>query len=230
MLNPSDSHRFRKTVAGLCMIGAPALFLAASIIGPGLDSDEAAMATLIADNRDAWGTSSLLAMAGWGLFLIATLGVMHMLRERSVAAGHIGGGLALIGTLSAVANSAYAVVLWQLTDTGAMTTLMTNVNDSVAATLVLSLLGLGVTIGFIVLAWAMYRSHIAPALVAAAIGLSAIAFAVATLAFSQALFIVASAIGFAGFAMLGRMVLTESVEDWEHQPEFRGFTPAAGAR
>ena len=40
-------------------------------------------------------------------------------------------------------------------------------------------------------------------------------------------YIVASAILFVAFATIGRMVLTESDEDWEHTPEFRGFRPAA---
>lgn len=233
MLNPSHPHRFRKTIAGLCMIGAPALFLAASIIGPGFDSDEAAQLALVAAERDAWLASSLLAMAGWALFLIATLGVMHMLRERSAAASHIGGGLAMIGTLSAIANTTLALVVWQMAaggETSAMTALLAGVNESAATAIPIYFLGLGVTVGYVLLSWALYRTRIAPVFIAAPIGLAAILFAVAVLTFSQALLIAASLLALAGFAMLGRLVLGETVDEWEHQPDFRGFTPAAGAR
>ena len=55
------------------------------------------------------------------------------------------------------------------------------------------------------------------------IGGSAILYAIAALAYSQALFIAASAVLLIGSGALGMVVLRESVEDWEHTPEFRGF-------
>jgi hypothetical protein len=32
------------------------------------------------------------------------------------------------------------------------------------------------------------------------------------------------------YAQVGRMVLVESDEDWEHTPEYRGFRPLVGTR
>lgn len=233
MFNPSDPHRFRKSVAGLCMIGAPLLFLAATIITPGFDTNESAQLALIAESRDAWITATLLAMGGWALFLVATLGVMHMLRERSVVAGHLGGALALLGTLSAIAGTALGVVLWQMaasTNTAAMTSVYAALNDNAAALIPLSILSLGVTAGYILLAWALYRAHVAPVTVAGALGVAAILFTIAVLVASQALYIIASAFLLVGLGMLGYQVLQESVEDWEHPPQVTGFTPATGAR
>jgi hypothetical protein len=45
----------------------------------------------------------LLSMVAVALVVGVTLGFMHMLREREVAYGHIGGALALVGLLATAA-------------------------------------------------------------------------------------------------------------------------------
>lgn len=219
----SDAHRFRKTMAGLCMIGAPILFLISSILTPGFDSDEATAVGLIAGDASAFGTSQLLAMAGWGLFLCAAMAMMHMLREKGATAGHIAGAFAVIGTLAAIAQSGFGIALWQVTenDSAAAVSLLTGLDG--LAEVILFMVPLGVTIGAIVFAWALYRHHFVPAWMAAMIGGSAITFAIGSLAFSQELYIAASALLLLGLGALGAMVLNESVEDWEHTPEFHGL-------
>ena len=42
--------------------------------------------------------------------------------------------------------------------------------------------------------------------------------------------IIGAAVLLVGFFQVGRMVLTESDEDWEHTPEYSGFRPLAGTR
>ena len=89
-------------------------------------------------------------------------------------------------------------------------------------------LSLAFMIGMVVLAYGLYRAHAihwstAGALAAGVVVLQ-IAFFVGNTA---AWFIVASAILLVAFATIGRMVLLETDEDWEHTPEFKGFRPAA---
>jgi hypothetical protein len=219
----SDAHRFRKTMAGLCMIGAPVLFLIGSLVTPGLSENEAKQVGLIAGDDGMALTAFVLQFAGWGLFLVAVMAMMHMLREKGARDGHVGGTLALIGTVCAIAQVGFLLALWQVakTDQAAATSLLTGI-DGIAAAL-LFLAPLGVTLGGVVLSWALYRHHFVAPWMAAAIGGSAICFLAGSLAYSQELYIAASALLLVGFGALGSMVLRESMEEWEHTPEFHGL-------
>ena len=210
-------------MAGLCMIGAPVLFLISSIIAPGLDADEATAVGLIAGDLDAFATSQLLTLIGWSLFLVAVMAMMHMLRERGATAGHIAGALGVVGTLCAIAQTGFMLALWQVVsnDAAAGVALMESI-DGLAA-VVLFMLPLGVTLGGILFAWALFRHHVLPAWMAACIGAAGITFAVGSFAFAIELFIAASALLLVGFGAMGLMVLNETVEEWEHTPEFHGI-------
>src|SRR3954464_2367615 len=96
----SDAHHSRKIVAGACMVVAPLVLLAAMIIHPASDINEATQVATIQDNLDAWYVAHLLALISIALTVPAVLGLMHMLREREVAFGHVGGGLAMLGLLA----------------------------------------------------------------------------------------------------------------------------------
>ena len=220
----TDAHRFRKTMAGLCMIGAPVLFLLGSLLTPGFNSDEATQVGLIAADEGMFLTAVVMQLAGWGLFLVAVMAMMHMLRERGARDGHLGGTLALIGTVCALAQTGFLLGLWQVakTDQAAATAMLTGF-DGLAQAL-LFFVPLGVTIGGIVLSWALYRHHFVAPWMAAAIGASAICFLVGSITFTQELYIAASALLLVGFGALGTMILRESMEEWEHTPEFRGLT------
>src|SRR3954452_8155196 len=79
----SDGHHFRKMVAGFCMVFAPLCVLVGFVADP-----------------DA---SYTLLFIGAVLMVPAALGLMHMLREREVAFGHLGGGLSLVGLMGMAA-------------------------------------------------------------------------------------------------------------------------------
>src|SRR4051795_3838950 len=79
MFGISDAHHFRKMVAGFCMVFAPLCMLVGFLADP-----------------DA---SYAFLFAGAVLMVPASLGLMHMLREREVALGHVGGGLSLVGLM-----------------------------------------------------------------------------------------------------------------------------------
>src|SRR3954464_13208000 len=79
----SDAHHFRKMVAGFCMLFAPLCM----VVGFAVDPD----------------ASYAFLFVGAVLMVPAALGLMHMLREREVAFGHLGGGLSLIGLMGMAA-------------------------------------------------------------------------------------------------------------------------------
>src|ERR671910_3128263 len=114
----SDAHHSRKMVAGACMVVAPFVLLVAMVIHPASDMDEATQVATIADNLDAWYVAHLLAFVSIVLVVPAVLGLMHMLRERQGALGHVGGGLALPGLLAFTGLVALGLVLWQMAGAG----------------------------------------------------------------------------------------------------------------
>src|SRR5436309_2593295 len=99
MFGVSDAHHFRKMVAGFCMVVAPLFALAGFIVHPAVHTNESAQLSVVSAHMDRWYLANLLLFVSVVLAVPAALGLMHMLREREVAFGHVGGGLALMGLM-----------------------------------------------------------------------------------------------------------------------------------
>jgi hypothetical protein len=235
MLNVSDPHRFRKMVAGLCMVTAPLLLLVGMVIHPDMKTDEAAQLAVISDNLDAWFISHLLVLISLVLAVPAVLGLMHMLRERGVAYGHVGGGLALVGLIAIVGIVAMdGFVGWQMgvagADRGEMVALYQRLYDTAGIVIPFFLMAFAFGVGMIVLAMGLYRARAVQSWMAAFIALGAVLLSIAGPTASDALSVIGAAFLVVGLGAVGRFVLGESDEDWEHTPEYRGFRPLAGMR
>ncbi|HEX2728916.1 MAG TPA: DUF4386 family protein, partial [Rubrobacteraceae bacterium] len=108
MLKTNDANNFRRTLAGLALIAAPLAFGGSDVIrlsiegGVGEGREQLAA---IAANPGLWQVAAALNMIGVILFVPAVLGLMHLMRERSVVFGHLGGALALIGLLGWAAHN-----------------------------------------------------------------------------------------------------------------------------
>jgi hypothetical protein len=234
MFNISDAHHFRKVVAGLCMMAAPALALIATIVSPGLKTNEAAQLSLVAGDADQWYLSNLLGLGAIVLAVPAVLGLMHMLRERQVAAGHLGGAFALFGLLMMMAGTGIAMVTWQMVAGGAdqaqMAALLDRVNETTGTFIPFYLGPFAFAIGMLVLAWGLWQARAIHRFMAFCLAAGAAAINIAFAIGSIGLAIAGAAVLFAGLGFVGRMVLAETDEEWEHTPEFRGFRPATTAR
>jgi hypothetical protein len=230
----SDSHHFRKMVAGACLTLAPVMFLIGVIVHPELKTDEGAQLAVVRDNLDAWFIAHMLVFASIVLLVPAVLGLMHMLREREVAYGHVGGGLALLGLIALAGTVAMEFLVWQMAQGGAdqaqMTALLERANDTAGIFIPFFLLTFGAGLGLLVLAFGLYRARAVQWWIAAFVAIGAIAVSVAFPAASMALAIVGAAFLFVGLGSIGRMVLTESDADWEHTPEYTGFRALPGMR
>ena len=95
----SNAHHFRKTVAGICMVGAPLALLLAMVFESKIAISENAFVIGKVGNPDTGQIEQVLLVAGLVLMVPAVLGLMHMLREREVDMGHVGGAVALVGLL-----------------------------------------------------------------------------------------------------------------------------------
>jgi hypothetical protein len=230
----SDAHHFRKMVAGVCMMLAPVFLLAATIIHPEGDTDEAAQIAIIAGNLDAWFVAHLLALIAVALTVPAVLGLMHMLREREVSLGHIGGGLAMLGLLAYVGVLAIeGFVGWQMGSAGdqaAMVALLEGINESAGIVIPFFLMTAGFAIGIACLAVGLYRARAVQSWMAICLAIGAVLIAISGPLVATWLAIVAAAFLLVGFGSIGRMVYTESDEAWEHTPEYEGFRPVLGMR
>jgi hypothetical protein len=229
----SDAHHSRKMVAGACMVVAPFVLLVAMVIHPASDMDEATQVATIADNLDAWYVAHLLAFVSIVLVVPAVLGLMHMLRERQVALGHVGGGLAIVGLLALTGLVAMELVLWQMAaagNTAETVALLERLNETAGIVIPFVLLSFGFSLGMATLAVGLYRARAVQSWMAVFVAVGAILFGFAVATAMNWLAIVAAAFLVVGLGAIGRMVLRETDEAWEHTPEYEGFRPVPGMR
>jgi hypothetical protein len=230
----SDAHHFRKMVAGFCMVMAPLLFLVAMVIHPETGTSEASVITAAADSPDAWYIAHLLVLVSIVLAVPAVLGLMHMLREREVALGHVGGGLGLLGLIAfAGIVTLEGLVGWQMAAAGdrvEMVALLERLFDTTGVVVPLYVMSFAFTLGVICLAAGLYRARAVQWWMAIFLAVGAVCGAIGGAAALEWLAIVGAAFLFVGLGSIGRMVLTESDEDWEHTPEYRGFRALPGTR
>jgi hypothetical protein len=232
----SDSHHFRKMVAGVCMIGAPLLLVIGMIVHPESKSDVGDQLAVIAGNMDEWYAAHLIIAVSLVFFVPAVLGLMHMLREREVAYGHLGGGLALVGLLATTGIVAMeGFVGWQAgaasgTDAAAMTALFERVTETTGVVLPFFVMSYALAVGMLFLAAGLYRGRAVQSWTAAMLGIGPVVLSIGLSMADDVVAIIGAGILLVGFFQVGRMVMTESDEDWEHTPEYSGFRPLAGTR
>jgi hypothetical protein len=229
----SDAHHFRKLIAGACMVVAPLVLLVAMVIHPASDTNEATQVATIADNLDAWYVAHLLAFISIGLMVPAVLGLMHMLREREVAFGHLGGGLAMVGLLAFAGIVGMEMAMWQMVAGGSTREavgLLERLNDTTGIVIPFLLVSFGFSLGLACLAYGLLRARFVQSWMAIFVAVGAIVFGFAIGTAMNWLAIVGAAFLVVGLGAIGRMVLRETDEAWEHTPEYEGFRPVPGMR
>jgi hypothetical protein len=194
MFGITDAHHFRKMVAGFCMVFAPICLLIGFIVDP-----------------DA---SYAFLFVGAILMVPAALGLMHMLREREVAFGHMGGGLSLIGLM----GTAGLIGM----DVGGTTDLVDRVDHLTGVGNWMFVATMGFGLGMAMLGLGAFRAHAVASWGAACLIIGGLAFDVALLASSGGIAIAASAAMLAGLGTTGLMVWRESDDAWEHTPALGG--------
>ena len=229
----SDAHHFRKMVAGACMVVAPLVLLFATVIHPASSMNEATQVATIADNLDAWYVAHLLALIAIAVMVPAVLGLMHMLREREVGFGHVGGGLAMLGLLAFAGIVGMELVMWQMVAGGSTreaVALLERLNETAGIVIPFAFVSFGFALGLASLAAGLYRARVVQSWMAVSVAVGAVLFGIAFGAATNWLAIVAAAFLVVGLGAIGRMILRETDEAWEHTPEYEGFRPVPGVR
>jgi hypothetical protein len=234
MFNLSEPRHFRKMVAGLCMVLSPLFLLASVIVHPRTEPEAGGQLAIVAANQDAWYVAHLLALVSLLLAIPVVLGFMHMLREREVAYGHVGGALALLGVVAWTGLIAMEFVVWQMVkgdaDPAQMSALLERVNAATGIVLPFFVMGIALALGLIVLAAGLYRARAVHTWSAALVALGIVVLYVGVLMMSQPLAIIGAAALLVGEAAIGMLVLGETDSEWEHTPRSPHFRPLAGAR
>ena len=229
----SDAHHSRKIVAGACMVVAPLVLLVATVIHPASDMDEATQVATIADNLDAWYAAHLLALVAIVLTVPVVLGLMHMLRERQVALGHVGGGLALLGLFAYTGIVGMELAMWQMAaggSTAEAVALLERLNETTGILVPFVVVSFGFALGMACLAVGLYRARAVQSWMAISVAAGALLFGLGVATAMNWLTIVAAAFLVVGLGAIGRMVLRETDEAWEQTPEYEGFRPVPGMR
>jgi len=215
------------------MVVAPLLLLVAMVIHPASDMNDATQVATIQSNLDAWYVAHLLALISIAVMVPALLGLMHMLREREVAFGHVGGGLAMLGLLAFAGIVGMELAMWQMAAGGSTreaVALLERLNNTTGIVIPFAFVSFGFALGLACLAVGLYRARAVQSWMAISMTAGAILFGFAIGTAMNWLTIVAAAFLVVGLGAIGRMVLNETDEAWEHTPEYEGFRPVPGMR
>jgi hypothetical protein len=216
------------------MIAAPAVIVVTELIHPKEDRDGATWLAELSANTGRQYWAHLLAIFALALAIPAILGVMHMLKARRPAMGHVGAGMALFGVVSLAAIVGMELAVWQAarapeTDTAAMAALLDRINES-AGFLILFLFALALPLGFFVLGLGLYLARAAAAWEAALVAIPLAVGVGAQIAYAPRIIPLAAAILFlVGSGSIGLRVLRQSDEEWERAPEIGLAQPATGS-
>jgi hypothetical protein len=96
----SNATTFRRIVAGLCLILAPLFLLISNLLQTRTPITTENLLDSITANAVANEISFAFALYGFTLMVPAVIGIIHLLRHRSVALGHIGGTFLILYPLN----------------------------------------------------------------------------------------------------------------------------------
>ena len=217
MLRIGNATNFRRTLAGLALIAAPLVGFGAAIMYPRMTDDPNADLTIIASNPDRFLIANLLLLLMQVLLIPAFLGLIHLLRDRSAILGHIGGGLALLGTLGHTAFIGLGLTQLPLA-TYADRAVVLAVYEQVGRSPVFVILMLAFLIpfflGILLLSIGLWRARVVPSLVPAFLVLAIVMDFLGPRAIG---FLIASLLFLAGLGWIGVTVLRMPDAEWEHR-------------
>ena len=216
MLKINDSRNFRRTAVGLCLIAAPLVGFIGAFVGPQYSGSLGEELAAISENPGGWMISNLMTLISFFLLIPAVLGIVHLLSNRSVTLGHIGGALAILGIYFHAAVIGYSLVELPLTASDLERTALIAFTeqtyyDHTAFTMIL-LPFLGFYLGCAILAIALWRARVVPLWVAVVIVAALVSEFIGPEGWSPQLMI---ALLFIGFGWIGVKVLRMADDEWQ---------------
>lgn len=215
----SHPSRFRRLVAGSCLIAAPLILLVGALIHPRGEATSAAHLAVVAVNPDRYYWAHAILLVGLALFLPLVLALMHLLRDRGPKFAHVGGALAIVGLFGATAIVAVdGIAVSQMAQPQAnvdeMAGLLDRIMGSPGTRAIAVVAGVGSLLGMLILAYGIRQTRSASLMVSAGAAAGAIAFFVGVATDQQLVFALAFVVYLLAFGPLGWHVLRESDDEW----------------
>jgi drug/metabolite transporter (DMT)-like permease len=222
----SDARSFGRSLTGICLIGAPVLFLVASIIAPDTDhKNKLRELNAVAAHKGTYLVSGLLYLLAGIVLIVAAIGLVRLFRgPRGVTLGQISGALLVLGgavsfSWYALGAAEYEMVNHTGLDRTALATYLHKADNVGSLAPVFVLFLIGVVLGTILLAIATRRVRIVPIWASVAIAAAGIVgFFGNGGPFPFVLLLI-------GLGTLGWRTLAMSDEEWE-APRERSAPPA----
>ena len=221
MLKVNDASNFRRTVGGICLIGAPLLLGIALLIGP--DQGDSGLVETIAGNPVGIEIESLLIIFSSVLFMPALMGILNLVRDHGMTLTHIGVGLMLIGVIGHAVWAGFQFVLLMLVQSDIeraqlITALEGGGPPTAGFVVVLAMFLVGFFLGMLVLAAGLWKSQAVPKWVPLGLVLIAVSDFIpipSGLVVGAIVSFLATMLLVACFGAIGVKLLTMSDTDWE---------------
>jgi len=213
----TSATRLHRIGSGTCLIVAPFFLLIGTLLetrGPASLEDHLAA---VAQHQTANEIGFAFGVYGFALMIPAVFGLVHVVRDRAVTLGHLGGGLALFGLVSFAFVAGTEFLLVAGADPALNRAAVIALNDRIGTSVVYNLLNMtevvGVFLGFMLLAVALFRANVTPAIVPLLLAVSVVSrFALASfyagVLLSQLLLVIA-------LGYVGMRVLAQSDAAWQ---------------
>ena len=172
----SDASKFRRVSTSASLIIWPLLMAGAALAQPKMGQTAAEVYEAASTQSGRLAESVMIGLPGLLLWIVAVVGMVHLVRRRGVVLAHIGGFLALLGVLGHMINATLFLVLLGLpnySDSATLTLAVDRISHHVFP-VAMPLLFLG-AIGIFLLALSLRRAGIAPKATPILVGLSIVA-------------------------------------------------------
>jgi hypothetical protein len=231
VLRIKDPSNFRRTLVGLCLIAAPLILFVASLIQPTSEGDEAReWLPELAEEPGRNDAATTLFIVGFVLLVPAIIGLVHLIRDRGIVLGHIGGVLAVLGTVLypvLFSTTFYDLSLAENLPIDQAVEAQEGTEDYVGVYFIFIPAIFGWTLGLILLSIALLRARVAPVWFLVLVILANIA-----IFFSNGESVIVAALGsllfLVAFGSLGLKILGMSDADWD-DPRRLGDASAVAA-
>jgi hypothetical protein len=154
------------------LIAAPLVGLLSALLTPQFTGELEQELVAISQYTERWLVSGFLNLITFFLFMIAVLGIVSLLRHRSVILGHVGSGLVMLGAFFHGAIIGFSLVEVPLVESAGTLdswTAFANQMYENSAFIMILLPFLSFFIGWILLAVALWRARVVPLWIAATI-------------------------------------------------------------
>lgn len=223
---PQFSSLFGPMVVGLAFLIQPVAGLIEHLLDPKSGTVVADHVAAIASNPDSRLASILVGLLATVLFVPVALGLAHLVHPGAPRLGLVGGGLALIGVVgySAMhgADIAFLEMVQQKVGPTQAAHVMEGFEASAGGASVLALFLVGMFLGTLLLALALWRTRAAPRLAATLIIVFLVVDAVGAIAGIKPVNLVAHTLLIVGSGWIGLRVLAMTQEEWGSHGETLG--------